>query len=216
MLLIFIFICFDSSQILEEIASLSFQVSWTHQFLTEVKKILYFRIFLLGLSNFGWSAWFPFDKGQSKADILLHLHFLAQTLLLLNTISLWNKKGFVDNLPLIFQEEVIPRAWPLRCWCLSQEPQDNLKPVKARGLLWHLPMCLFQCIIWRVWPCQVRMPINFRTFVKRGFEATIFIILMGTGVTKICLKMHEFHSLISQKWKKPILAPLNRRKLIFH
>ena len=31
-------ICFDSSQIFEEITSLSFQVSWMHQLLTEVKK----------------------------------------------------------------------------------------------------------------------------------------------------------------------------------
>ena len=67
-LLWFILICFVSSQIFEEITSLSFQVSWTHQFLTEVKKILDFVFLPLGLSNFRWGAWFPFNKGQSKIE----------------------------------------------------------------------------------------------------------------------------------------------------
>ena len=52
-------------QIFEEMASLSFQVSWPYQFLTDFKKILDFAFFPLGLSNFGWGAWFPFDEGQS-------------------------------------------------------------------------------------------------------------------------------------------------------
>ena len=60
----FALICFDSSQIFEEIASLSFQVSWTHQFLTEVKKNLDFGIFRLGLSNFWIGTWFPFNVFQ--------------------------------------------------------------------------------------------------------------------------------------------------------
>ena len=47
-----IFICLDSIQILREIASLSFQVSWGDQFLTEVKKVLGSVIFRSGLSNF--------------------------------------------------------------------------------------------------------------------------------------------------------------------
>ena len=36
---------FHLIQIFEEIASLSFQVSWTHQFLTEVKNFLNFKFF---------------------------------------------------------------------------------------------------------------------------------------------------------------------------
>ena len=60
-----ILICFDSIQIFEEIALLIFQVSWPHQFLTNTKKKLDFVFFPLGLSNFGWAACFPFDKGQS-------------------------------------------------------------------------------------------------------------------------------------------------------
>ena len=36
---------FDLIQIFREIASLNFQVSWGHQFLTEVKQILDFGIF---------------------------------------------------------------------------------------------------------------------------------------------------------------------------
>ena len=59
-------ICFDLIQIFEEFASLSLQVSWTHQFWTNFKNFLDFVFFPLGLSNFGWAAWFPFDKGQSK------------------------------------------------------------------------------------------------------------------------------------------------------
>ena len=61
----FVFICFDSIQIFEEFASLSFKVSWAHQFWTDFKKKLDFVFFPLGLSNFVWAAWFPFDKGQS-------------------------------------------------------------------------------------------------------------------------------------------------------
>ena len=61
-----IFICFDSSQIFLDIASLNFQVSWGHQFLTEVKQILDFGIFWLGLSNFWVGASFPFDIFQSS------------------------------------------------------------------------------------------------------------------------------------------------------
>ena len=57
-----------SIQIFEE---LSFQVSWTHQFWTDFKKILDFVFFPLGLSNFGWFAWFPFDKGQSNGQSIL-------------------------------------------------------------------------------------------------------------------------------------------------
>ena len=48
----------------------SFQVSWRHQFLTDFKKNLNFVFFPLGLSNFGWGAWFPFNEGQSNSDIL--------------------------------------------------------------------------------------------------------------------------------------------------
>ena len=47
-----IFICFDLIQIFEEFASLSFQVSWRHQFWTDFKKILDFGFFPLGLSVF--------------------------------------------------------------------------------------------------------------------------------------------------------------------
>ena len=36
---------FNSSQIFKEITSLSFQVSWTHQFLTEVKNFWILRFF---------------------------------------------------------------------------------------------------------------------------------------------------------------------------
>ena len=50
---LFVLICFDSIQILEEIASLSLQVSWPHQFLTDFKKIQDFVFFPLSLSNFG-------------------------------------------------------------------------------------------------------------------------------------------------------------------
>ena len=57
----FVLICFDLIQIFRDIASLSFQVSWGHQFLIEVKKFLGFGIFQLGLSNFWIGAWFPFD-----------------------------------------------------------------------------------------------------------------------------------------------------------
>ena len=66
----FVLICFDSIQIFKEIASLSFQVSWGQQFLTEVKKIQVLGIFWLGLSNFGWFAWFPFDKRQPNGKQL--------------------------------------------------------------------------------------------------------------------------------------------------
>ena len=51
-LFLFVFICFELIQIFWEIASLSFQVSWGDQFLTEVKKILNYGIFRSGLSNF--------------------------------------------------------------------------------------------------------------------------------------------------------------------
>ena len=44
-------------------------MSWTHQFLTDLKKKLDFVFFPLGLSYFGWGAWFPFDKGQSNHHI---------------------------------------------------------------------------------------------------------------------------------------------------
>ena len=44
-------------------------MSWTHQFLNEVKNILDFIIFSLGLSNFRQGAWFPFDKGQSTKGL---------------------------------------------------------------------------------------------------------------------------------------------------
>ena len=37
-----------------------------HKFWTDFEKILDFVFFPLGLSNFGWFAWFPFDKGQSN------------------------------------------------------------------------------------------------------------------------------------------------------
>ena len=56
--------CFDSIQIFREIASLSFQVSWGDQFLTEVKKFLDSGIFRSGLSNFQLGVWFPFDAFQ--------------------------------------------------------------------------------------------------------------------------------------------------------
>ena len=39
-----------------------------HRFWTDFKKILDFGFFLLGLSNFGWGAWFPFDEGQSNVN----------------------------------------------------------------------------------------------------------------------------------------------------
>ena len=42
-----IFICFDSIKIFEEIALLSFQVSWTYQFWIKVKKFLDYRTFPL-------------------------------------------------------------------------------------------------------------------------------------------------------------------------
>ena len=57
-------ICFESIQIFREIASFSFQVSWGHQFLTEVKKFFDLGIFRLGLSNFWIGTWFPFDVFQ--------------------------------------------------------------------------------------------------------------------------------------------------------
>ena len=66
-------------QIFEEIASLSFQVSWTHQFLTKVKTNLDSEIFPLGLSNFGWGAWFPFDKGQSTAWLYAHFDIFQKS-----------------------------------------------------------------------------------------------------------------------------------------
>ena len=62
-------ICFDSIQIFEEFALLSFQVRWAHQFWTDFKKILNFVFFPLGLSNFGVIAWFPFDKRQPTIAI---------------------------------------------------------------------------------------------------------------------------------------------------
>ena len=76
-LLIFVLICFDLIQIFEEIASLSFQVCWMHQFLTEVKNYLDFGILRLGLSTFGVAACFRFDKGQStlnKLDFKVQLY----------------------------------------------------------------------------------------------------------------------------------------------
>ena len=60
----FPFICFDSIKIFGEMASLSFQVSWGHQFLTEVKNFLDFGIFRLDLSDFWIGPWFPFDVFQ--------------------------------------------------------------------------------------------------------------------------------------------------------
>ena len=42
-------------------------MSWPHQLLTDFKTFLDFVFFPLGLSNFGWAAWFPFDKVQSTA-----------------------------------------------------------------------------------------------------------------------------------------------------
>ena len=68
--MLLIFICFDSIQIFQEIASLSFQVSWRHQFLTDLKKDLDFVFFPLGLSSFWVGAWFPFDEGQFIGDVL--------------------------------------------------------------------------------------------------------------------------------------------------
>ena len=59
-----IFISFDSIQIFRGINSLSFQVSWGLQFLTEVKHFLDFGIFRLGLSNFWIGSLFPFDVFQ--------------------------------------------------------------------------------------------------------------------------------------------------------
>ena len=61
-------LCFDLVQIFGEIASFSFQVRRGHQFLTEVKTILDFGIFQIGLSNFWIGAWFPFDVFQVSAN----------------------------------------------------------------------------------------------------------------------------------------------------
>ena len=68
-------ICFDSGQIFKEFASLSFQVSWWHQFLTEVKKFLDSAIFRLGLSNFQIGAWFPFDAFQFNKRFTVYQDF---------------------------------------------------------------------------------------------------------------------------------------------
>ena len=65
----FVMVCFDLIQIFREIASLSFQVSWGDQFLTEVKKILDSGIFRLGLSNFQIGVWFPFDAFQFNLEL---------------------------------------------------------------------------------------------------------------------------------------------------
>ena len=62
-------------QIFGEIASLIFQVSWGHQFLTEVKKSLDLGIFRLGLSNFWLGACFPFDIQASLQYLKLRQSF---------------------------------------------------------------------------------------------------------------------------------------------
>ena len=79
-----IFNCFDSIQIFKEIASLSFQVSWTHQFLTDFKKILDFVFFPLGL--FGLGAWFPFDKGQSIVGFRKFVQNIEGFILVMSTV----------------------------------------------------------------------------------------------------------------------------------
>ena len=64
-----IFICYDLIQIFGQIASFNFQVSWGHQLLTEIKRILDFGIFLLGLSDFWIGAWFSFDVFQFNQQL---------------------------------------------------------------------------------------------------------------------------------------------------
>ena len=46
-----VLICFDSIQIFGEIASLSFQISWGHHFLTEVK-VFFFRFWDFSIRSF--------------------------------------------------------------------------------------------------------------------------------------------------------------------
>ena len=94
-----IFIYFDSIQIFEKIASLSFQVSWTHHFLTEVKKIIDLVFFPFGLSNIRWAPYFPFDKGQSIANASARLSIKVQLIItfLLNQLA----KTFFPAVPRI-------------------------------------------------------------------------------------------------------------------
>ena len=70
----------------------------------EVKFFLDFRIFPLGLSSFGWGAWFPSDKGQSSVHLRSSPLIFAHTSSVIFYANNFNRKCcFSNNYKLILK-----------------------------------------------------------------------------------------------------------------